>query len=160
MLITSYAHCLKYRALSMIESYTGHKDTTLHTHSLFNIKDTSAMQIVGWLSMLCSGLSVSLDWVLLILFSVLTSVMCQDWILFINDFSINKAPESNGRKFYLTSSGASSPSSSFTGSPTAGPDSKNSFKPSTPRSALARVRIWAGGESRNRYTQYKYSIIS
>ncbi|CAH3181969.1 unnamed protein product [Porites lobata] len=78
------------------------------------------------------------------------TLMCQDWILFINDFSINKAPESNGRKFYLTSSGASSPSSSFTGSPTAGPDSKNSSKPSTPRSALARVRIWAGGESRNR----------
>ena len=47
MLITSYAHCLKYRALSMIESYTSHKDTKLHTHSLFNIKDTSAMQIVG-----------------------------------------------------------------------------------------------------------------
>ena len=47
ILITSYAHCLKYRALSMIESYTGHKDTTLHAHRLFNIKDTSAMQIVG-----------------------------------------------------------------------------------------------------------------
>lgn len=78
------------------------------------------------------------------------TLMCQDWILFINDFSINKAPESNGRKFYLTSSGSASPSSSFIGSPTAGPDSKNTAKPSTPKSALARMRLWAGGESRNR----------
>ena len=76
--------------------------------------------------------------------------MCQDWILFINDFSINKAPESNGRKFYLTSSGSSSPSSSFTGSPAAGPDSKSAAKSSTPKSALARMRLWAGGESRSR----------
>lgn len=78
------------------------------------------------------------------------TLMCQDWILFINDFSINRAPESNGRKFYLTNSGSSSPSSSFIGSPTTGPDSKNTGKPSTPRSALAKMRLWAGGESRSR----------
>ena len=35
----------------MIESYTGHKYTKLHTHTLFNIKDTSSMQIVGSLSL-------------------------------------------------------------------------------------------------------------
>ena len=77
--------------------------------------------------------------------------MCQDWILFINDFSINKAPDSNGRKFYLTSSGSASPSGSFVGSPATGQDSKNTAKPSTPKSALARMRLWAGGESKTRY---------
>lgn len=78
------------------------------------------------------------------------TLMCQDWILFINDFSIGKAPESNGRKFYLTSSGSASPSGGFVGSPTAGPDSKNATKQSTPKSALSRMRLWGGGESKNR----------
>ena len=86
--------------------------------------------------------------------------MCQDWILFINDFSIGKAPESNGRKFYLTSSGSASPSGSFVGSPTAGPDSKNATKQSTPKSALSRMRLWGGGESKNRYNLYVSSFLS
>ena len=77
--------------------------------------------------------------------------MCQDWILFVNDFSINKAPESNGRKFYLTNSGTPSPSGNFTGSAASGVDTKTAAKPSTPKSALARVRLWAGGDGRNRY---------
>jgi len=71
--------------------------------------------------------------------------MCQDWILFIDDFSINKAPESNGRRFYLTSSGAASPSSSGTNINTLA-----STKSSTPKSALARVKLWAAGEPRGR----------
>lgn len=78
------------------------------------------------------------------------TLMCQDWILFINDFSINRAPESNGRKFYLTNSASTSPSNSFIGSPTTGSESKNTGKPSTPRSALGKMRQWAGGESRSR----------
>ncbi|XP_015757943.1 PREDICTED: WD repeat-containing protein 11-like, partial [Acropora digitifera] len=77
-------------------------------------------------------------------------LMCQDWILFINDFSINRAPESNGRKFYLTNSASTSPSNSFIGSPITGSESKNTGKPSTPRSALGKMRQWAGGESRSR----------
>jgi len=76
--------------------------------------------------------------------------MCQDWILFINDFSINKAPDSNGRKFYLTSTGSTSPNGSFVGSPSTGQDSKNNAKPATPKSALSRMRMWAGGESKTR----------
>lgn len=89
----------------------------------------------------------------------LLSVMCQDWILFINDFSINRAPESNGRKFYLTNSGSTSLSNSFIGSPTTGSESKNSGKPSTPRSALGRMRQWAGGESRSRYKKFPLIIF-
>jgi len=76
--------------------------------------------------------------------------MCQDWILFINDFSINKAPDSNGRKFYLTSTGSTSMNGSFVGSPSTGQDSKNAAKPTTPKSALSRMRMWAGGESKTR----------
>ena len=75
--------------------------------------------------------------------------MCQDWILFINDFSINKAPDSNGRKFYLTSTGSTSPNGNFVGSPTTGQDSKNTARP-TSKSALSRMRLWAGGESKTR----------
>lgn len=71
--------------------------------------------------------------------------MCQDWILFIDDFSINKAPESNGRRFYLTSSGTASPSSSGTSINTL------ANKSSAPKSALARVKLWAAGEPRGRY---------
>lgn len=78
------------------------------------------------------------------------TLMCQDWILFINDFSINKAPDSNGRKFYLTSTGSTSPNGSFVGSSSTGQDSKNMAKPSTPKSALSRMRLWAGGESKTR----------
>ena len=83
------------------------------------------------------------------MFSSSISVMCQDWILFINDFSINKAPDSNGRKFYLTSTGSTSPNGSFGGSPTTGQDSKNTARP-TSKSALSRMRLWAGGESKTR----------
>ncbi|EDO36880.1 predicted protein [Nematostella vectensis] len=64
------------------------------------------------------------------------TLMCQDWILFIDDFSINKAPESNGRRFYLTSSGTASPSNSGI----VGGSGQVSSRTSTPRSALARVR--------------------
>lgn len=85
--------------------------------------------------------------------------MCQDWILFINDFSINRAPESSGRKFYLTNSASTSPSNSFIGSPTTGSESKNTGKPSTPRSALGKMRQWAGGESRSRYTRNFHSSL-
>lgn len=71
--------------------------------------------------------------------------MCQDWILFIDDFSINRAPESNGRRFYLTSSGTASPNSPGTSTNT------SSSRSSAPKSALARVKLWAAGEPRNRY---------
>ncbi|XP_038045535.1 WD repeat-containing protein 11-like isoform X5 [Patiria miniata] len=40
------------------------------------------------------------------------ALLGNDCILFLNDFSINKSPSSNGRKFYITTPGTSGPSPS------------------------------------------------
>lgn len=78
------------------------------------------------------------------IYSFTLLVMCQDYILFIDEFSINKAPEGNGRRFYLTSSGTASPSSSGTNINTL------ANRNTAPKSALARVKLWAAGEPRSR----------
>ncbi|XP_072042557.1 WD repeat-containing protein 11-like isoform X2 [Amphiura filiformis] len=70
-----------------------------------------------------------------------------DCILFLSDFSISKAPSSNGRKFYITTPNAPSPSSSSNNlganTPATTPTSdKNSIRPA--RTALRRVRLLVG----------------
>ena len=74
------------------------------------------------------------------LFILTHPVLGNDCILFVNDFSINKSPSSNGRKFYITTpvvgNSGPSPSSSSTNLP-GGVDKKigNRFR---------RVRLLVG----------------
>ncbi|XP_071948596.1 WD repeat-containing protein 11-like [Antedon mediterranea] len=67
------------------------------------------------------------------------TLLGNDCILFVNDFSIAKAPSSNGRKFYITCP-SSIPSSSGSNSASTG-EKKNGGKP---KGALRRVRLLVG----------------
>jgi hypothetical protein len=73
-------------------------------------------------------------------------VMSQEYLVFLNDFSVNQGPEGNGRRFYMTSSEGSSGSNNSLSS------SGNSNTLRTPsKSAFQRVKLWAANESKTRY---------
>ncbi|CAB4007520.1 WD repeat-containing 11, partial [Paramuricea clavata] len=81
------------------------------------------------------------------------TLMSQEYLVFLNDFSVNQGPEGNGRRFYMTSSEGSSGSnnslSSFGNSNTLRTPSKSAFQ---------RVKLWAANESKTRVEEVNVAL--
>eukprot|EP00794_Sanderia_malayensis_P005451 gene5450-6133_t len=70
------------------------------------------------------------------------TVMSQEWIMFLSDFTTTSAPSEKGKKFYITSN-AGHPTQSGT-STTQGSVNPYSSKTPSSKSAFAKMRSWAG----------------
>lgn len=85
------------------------------------------------------------------------TLMSQEYLVFLSDFSVNHPLEGNGRRFYMTSSeGTTSNSGSNSNLSSPGNGGNTSRTPS--RSAFQRVKLWAANESKTRVEEVNVAL--